>query len=279
VFHLGSTPFHCWRKSGHGTLDMTEALEQSCNVYFCQLGLMCGQEKIFHMAEALGLGSRTGIELETEEAGVLPSDAWKRKTFHDAWRPGDTCNISIGQGMLAVTPLQMAVITSAIANGGKVYRPRLILEPQMKTGRFVRHDFERRGGNEARVTKGDLIKDLRWSAETVKVLKKALYGVVNDSTGTGKRAKIPGVEIAGKTGTAEYGKKEEGKKYTWMVAFAPVETPRYAAAIVIEDGVSGGVTAAPCMRKMMAGLFGVSETGEGQPDTPSATGTTGDLPW
>jgi len=245
-FALGNARFDCWRKRGHGRLVMRKALEQSCNAYFCQLGLQCGYERIFRMAQAMGFGHRTGIELPYESAGILPSDQWKRKRFHDAWRPGDTCNVSIGQGALAVTPLQMAVLTAAIANGGRIYKPRLL-----------------QGGEGP---EGELVNDLGWNRKELAEVRNGMYDVIQSDTGTGKRARIAAVEFAGKTGTAEYGPSEAGKKHAWMLAFAPYKRPRYAVAVVIEDAVSGGISAAPRIRKLMEGIFGGGET------APAATG-------
>jgi len=233
-FDIGGVRFHCWKRSGHGLVAMREALEQSCNAYFCQLGLSCGYEYIYHMAEAVGFGRPTGIRLGAELGGLLPGDAWKRSRYRDGWRAGDTCNVSIGQGALLVTPLQMAVFTAAMANGGYVFRPRLLFQP----GR-----------------KGELVNDLHWSPASLQVVRGGMYDVVQDPSGTGKRARIEGVEMGGKTGTAEYGPKSDRRKYAWMIAFAPFRDARYAVAVVVEDAVSGGTTAAPMIRELMAEIF------------------------
>lgn len=250
-FKLGRMVMRCWRRSGHGRLAMRKALEQSCNAYFCQLGLQAGYECIYHMAAAVGFGRRTGIELGAELPGLLPDNEWKVKKFGDAWRAGDTCNVSIGQGPILVTPLQMAVFAATLANGGHVYRPRLT----------------RRGG---RAAVGDLVNDMRWSPETLQTVRGGMHDVVQAERGTGKRARIPGVEMAGKTGSAEYGPRSNRKKYAWMILFAPFERPRYAAALVIEDGISGGITAAPRLRRMMEVIFGMdmaSTGGRAEEDT------------
>lgn len=233
-FQLGGVRFRCWKRSGHGLIDMRKAIEQSCNAYFCQLGLECGYDRIYHMAEAVGFGHKLGVEINAEEPGLLPGNAWKLKTFDDAWRKGDTCNVSIGQGALLATPLQMASFAAAIANGGFVYRPRLIL-----------------GENPSEDRQGELLNNMRWSAETMRVVRGGMYDVVQAETGTGKRAKLDGCEMGGKTGTAEYGPKEDRKKHAWMLAFAPFDNPRFAVAIVVENGVSGGVTAAPRVKQIM----------------------------
>jgi penicillin-binding protein 2 len=232
-FELGDARFHCWNKSGHGFISMRKALEQSCNAYFCQLGLACDYERIYRAANALGFGHRTGIELEAEAEGLLP-----RKTR--GWRGGDTCNISIGQGALLATPLQMAVLTMAVANGGYVYRPRIMLK---------------QGGSI-----GELVTKMGWSAETMRIVRGGMHDVIEADTGTGKRAKIPGVEMAGKTGTAEYGLASNHKNYAWMTIFAPFDNPRYVVALVIEEGVSGGISAAPRINELMSGVFKLENT-------------------
>jgi len=236
-FALGSTRFKCWRTSGHGSLGMVKALEQSCNAYFCQLGLRCGHERIHNTAAEVGFGRRTGIDLVGEVAGILPNDAWKRRRMRDAWRPGDTCNMSIGQGFLSVTPLQMAVFTAAIANGGYVYRPRV-----------VRQDGD---------ADGELVRTLSWTAASLSTVRRGMYDVINAERGTGKRARVEGVTIAGKTGTAEYGPRGARKKHAWMLVYAPFERPRIALAMVVEEAVSGGVSVAPRVRELLAGVFGV----------------------
>lgn len=239
-FAIGRARFDCWRRSGHGTLAMRRAIEQSCNAYFCQLGLECGHERVYRMADAVGFGQRTGIDLPLEVPGILPNNDWKIRNRNDAWRPGDTCNLSIGQGFLAVTPLQMAVFTAAIANGGRIYRPRLA-----------------RG--DGPVT-GELVADLGWGEGVLEVVRGGMQDVVNVDGGTGKRARLEGVALSGKTGTAEYGPKADRKKHAWMIAYGPSSSPRYAAVIVIEDAVSGGFTAAPLMKKIMEGVFRLDGT-------------------
>ncbi|MFC1497093.1 penicillin-binding protein 2 [Verrucomicrobiota bacterium] len=241
-YDLGGVRFRCWRKSGHGRIAMRKSLEQSCNVYYCQLGLRCGHERIIHMADSIGFGRKTGIDLMSESSGILPNNEWKVQLYNDAWRKGDTCNMSIGQGALSVTPLQMAVLTAALANGGYVYRPRLLL------------DYHRE--------EGVLMNKLAWPADKLKIVTGGMHDVIQSDRGTGKRARIADVEMAGKTGTAEYGLKTQGKKHAWMIVFAPFKRPRYAVAMVIEDAVSGGSTAAPRIKELMKGIFEEVESNE-----------------
>jgi len=228
-FSLGRIGFSCFRGTVHGPLELRDAIARSCNPFFCQLGLRCGYDRIYHMAGALGLGSRTGFELGYDERGILP----RRRS------DGDTCNVSMGQGALAVTPLQMAVVAATIANQGTVYRPRLILRDRVR---------------------GQIVNRMGWAAETMRVVRGGMYDVIQSDHGTGRRARVPGVEMAGKTGSAQYGKKGSGKTHAWMLCFAPFERPRYAMAMVIEDGDSGGKTVAPRVRQIMEGVFRLDGT-------------------
>jgi len=237
-FQLGAVRFHCWQKDGHGIIAMRKGIEQSCNAYFCQLGMQCGVDQIAQTAKAVGLGKPTGIDLGSESGleagGVLPDRAWKLKRLNEGWWPGDTCNLSIGQGALTATPLQMASVTATIANGGFLYRPRILLKPGQK---------------------GELAARMGWSAGSLRIVRGGMHDVIEAESGTGKRAKVEGVEMAGKTGTADFGIKAERKKYTWMTVFAPFDAPRYAVAMVIEEGVSGGQTVAPRIGRLMTGIF------------------------
>jgi penicillin-binding protein 2 len=234
-YKLGGTEFHCWsREHGHGTLAMVKAFEQSCNPYFIQLGLRCGYETIHLEAERLGFGARTGIPLGAEAAGWLPP-------ITVPWRLGDTCNLSIGQGDLLATPVQMVTYVSAIANGGILLSPRLLLSQ----------------GRDA-FTHGPI--DLYWDKTALATVRRGMFEVVQSETGTGKRARLAHELMAGKTGTAEYGTRQNHKKYAWMIAYAPYEHPRYAIAVVLENTTAGGVNAAPIVKSVMTGALSLKDT-------------------
>ncbi len=237
VFELGSMRLRCWSRFGHGTLTMRRALEQSCNPYFCHLGVTLGLDVIRATGMAVGLGRPTGIELPGESGGLLPSDAWKRRVQNDAWRSGDTANISIGQGPLLVTPLQMAQFAATLGNGGQVFKPRLVLD----------HDDN-----------PVPLRHMNWSDDALETVRGGMLDVVQAPHGTGTRAAVPGLRMAGKTGTAEYGPVSRRRTHAWMMAFAPFDQPSVAMALVIEDGESGGRTAAPLVRKIMQHLFSSS---------------------
>lgn len=234
TFRLGDMRLRCASRYGHGPgIKMAKAIEVSCNPYFCDLGVHAGIDAVRDFASLLGFGKKTGIGLGGEAAGLLPDDGWKRRTGRGAWRQGDTANLSIGQGYLLVTPLQMAMYAAFLANGGTLWRPRLYL-----------------GENAEAVHIADIPK------EHLDVIRAGMHGVVYGDGGSGRRAKVDGVEIAAKTGTAEYGPRSNRRKHTWMIAFAPFANPEIAVAVVVEDGESGGLTAAPVVSKLLAGYFG-----------------------
>jgi penicillin-binding protein 2 len=236
-FEIGNRRFNCFHQTVHGELALRGAIEQSCNVYFYQLGQQCGPECVSRMARELGLGQATGIEIRGEAAGLVPDPAWQGQRRRAGWRGGDTCNLYIGQGALLVTPLQMAVLAATIGNGGWVYRPRLV----------------RPGGPAP--ARGEACRRMKWSAAALSVVRGGMRDVVQSAEGTGRNARIDGVAMAGKTGSAEYDEAGARKVYGWMIVFAPYDQPRYALALVIADAESGGATAAPRVRELMRQIF------------------------
>lgn len=234
-----SVSIRCWRRHGHGMLVLHDALKQSCNPYFIDLAIRGGYGMLFHQAAAVGFGQRTGIDLPFEASGLLPDDAWKRRTQGDGWRIGDTANVAIGQGALLVTPLQMAVMTSVLANGGRFWQPRLamgIWDPETRS-------MERLAPR--------LVREIEWPPEALRAVRNGLLDVIHARDGTAYRARVPGVSMAGKTGTAEVGPKHLDLKHGWMIAYAPFERPRYAVAMIVEDAESGGITVAPRIGQLM----------------------------
>ena len=254
AFHLGgdAPPLRCGHRVGHGPIDIETAIEQSCNVYFCQVGTDLGYEPALRDSlSLLGLGRRPAIEIPASP-GLLPSSDWKRRVHRDSWRRGDTANLSIGQGFLLVTPLQMALATAAIANGGDVLRPRLVLAP-------------RPAGDAGR----EVAAHMPWRRTSLDIVRRGMWRVVNAPEGGGRHARLDGLEIAAKTGTAEYTAPDRSRrKHTWMIAYAPYRAPKYAMAIVIEDGESGGKTAAPLVRRIFAAMYGL-DPGVDEEDAPA----------
>lgn len=235
-FELGNQRFACYMGEAHGRVDLRRAIRVSCNVYFYQLGLKCRYDSIYNMALAAGFGQQTGISLDGESAGLLPGKG-------KAWRGGDTCNIAVGQGALQVTPLQMAMLTATIANDGCLYQPRLIMAEREENAA------------EFQEIPAVVVRRMPWPAENLALVKNGMRDVVQDAEGTGRLAQLEGIIMAGKTGTAEYGRKGAGQKHGWMILFAPFEQPRYAVAIVMDDAVSGGISVGPRMRQLMREIF------------------------
>lgn len=242
--------FRCWRAGGHGTVALKEAIHKSCNVYFYHLGAKLGIDTIHKWAERFGLGSRTGIDLDPETPGTIPSVAWKRKTFGQPWYPGETISIAIGQGYLEVTPIQLAVALAAVANGGTRYRPYLVEQIETRQGY---HDGLRFAPY--------ILGELGVRPSTISVLKEALWMVVNKDGGTARRARVTGFDVCGKTSTAQIHKASVGVKpkdlprevrdHAWFSGFAPKDNPEIAFCVFIEHGGHGGDTAAPVARKVL----------------------------
>lgn len=237
---VGQRLFHCASRYGHGEISMQRAIAASCNPYFIDLALRLGVEPMLHDEfAALGFGTAPQIGVQTA-SGLLPSSAWKRRRYGDSWRGGDTANFSLGQGFLNVTPLQIAIMTAALAMDGRLLKPRLI-----------RDAGDGNGIQDAPLSAGTM----NWPASALSVVKAGMYDVIHAPHGTGRRAAVPGIDAAGKTGTAEYYENHERKKHAWMIAFAPFDTPRYAIAVVCEDADSGGLTAAAVLRELFVYLF------------------------
>jgi penicillin-binding protein 2 len=231
--------FMCWKKGGHGTVDVHRALVQSCNVFYYLLGRKVGIDAISKYAKMFGIGELSGIDIPGESRGNPPSAEWKQRVHKEQWYPGDTISVSIGQGLLAVTPVQMATMISAVANGGTLVRPHL-----------------------ARDTKTEVTK-LPVASGTLALIRDALADVVEEGTAT--RAQLGPIHVAGKTGTAQVFKKSVGvdadkqpkdeRDHAWFIGYAPAEKPEIAFAIVIEHGGHGGTTAAPVARKVLEVFF------------------------
>lgn len=247
AFRVGRRIMHDWNRGGHGRRDMRGALMRSANVYFFKTALGCGWEPITTAARDVGLGEKTGIEVDYEASGIVPDAEWQKKVNHGGFTGGDTCNLAIGQGFMSVTPLQMAMLTATIANGGYLYRPRLVQAYRAPEDKhFTDHPVRRVG-------------KMDWPQSALTTVRGGMHDVVMAEEGTGKRAAVEGLDFAAKTGTAEYWKTIDGqrktRKHTWMIAFAPFDHPQYAVAFLIEDGVSGGRTVGPRMKMLMEGLY------------------------
>jgi penicillin-binding protein 2 len=256
-FDLGSAVFRCWQSWGHGTIDLRHAVRYSCNVYLFHSALLAGAPAVQRMARACGFGSPTGIALDAERPGLVPDNAWKRQRNQGGWRDGDTCNLAIGQGALLATPLQQALYCAALANGGTLWRPRLVL------------GIRKPGGVLQEIGAALATNQPAWKKDHIAAIREGMRDVVNASDGSGRRARLPYVTVAGKTGTAEYGIKGAGRKMTWFIGFAPYDSPRYAFAMLVEDGASGGSTVAPKAMNLLDKIFREVE-GLGEPEPAPA---------
>jgi penicillin-binding protein 2 len=251
-FTLGRRTYGCWKKEGHGSMSLRDALMQSCDVYFYQAGLKLGVDRLAFFARGFNLGRRTGIGLPSEQPGLIPTAAWKERRFSEPWGAGETVSASIGQGFDLLTPLQLAVAYAAIANGGRVVRPRLLLRTQDPDGRIEEGPAP------------ETVSTVPVSAENLAILRDALTGVVEEPRGTGARARVPGMRVAGKTGTAQVVHLQHTKdlepddvpiKYrdhAWFVAFAPADAPQIVVAVLNEHGGHGGSAAAPIAQRVLA---------------------------
>jgi penicillin-binding protein 2 len=243
-FHLGAWTFKDWKEGGHGTVDLHRAIAQSCNIFFYQAGLKVGAPTITQYASAFGFGQATGIDLMGEKLGLVPKPRVDRRG-RKLWLGGDVVNISIGQGTILVTPMQVARFMSAVANGGVLWKPRLVQ-------RIARLDRGEVWADPGRVTGHVELSPMVWA-----FLRQALWAVVNDG-GTGGAARIPGLDIAGKTGTAQMiakSRAERGEDHAWFAAFAPVKEPEVVVVVLVERGGKGGQVAAPIARQILNAIF------------------------
>jgi penicillin-binding protein 2 len=227
--------------------DFIRAFKQSSNAYFIHHGLLTGLENIVALGQRLHLGERTGLPVGQESAGVFPTAEWRNQARRGTWFDGDTANLTIGQGYITVTPLQMAVLTAAIANDGTVLWPRIVSHIQPQNPHRA-HDIIHFPPANVRNHLGVSIRSLR-------LVQKGMLADVEDDDGTGHRARIPGYPIAAKTGTAQV-RKPGGRMdhITWFAAFGPNPNPQYAVVVMIESGTSGGVTCAPVAREVFRHL-------------------------
>ena len=242
--------YRCWKKGGHGCVNVIGAIAQSCDTYFYQVGQAVGVDRLAWYAKATGLGKATGINLPHEANGLIPTAAWKKKRTGIAWQPGETLSLAIGQGFNLVTPLQMAVLTAAVANGGILYKPEILKKVETAEGQLVAMNEPVSTGR------------LPVSDATMKLIKQGLWEVVNTDKGTAKGARFYGLEVSGKTGTAQVISRKDGeeedpdlpdhlKPHAWFVAYSPATEPEIAVVVMVEHGEHGSSAAAPIAREMI----------------------------
>ena len=277
---LGRGRFHCWKRHGHGRMNMYQGIQQSCDVYFYDLSRKVGIDRIAEMANRFGLGAPVGIDLPGERGGTIPTKAWKRANYSEAWQGGETLVSAIGQGFVLATPLQLAVMVARIANGGYGVTPRMIrpLAPSAEPAEAneVAPEFGTESGVGTEVEAGVLeaaavseFPSLGISEAHMKVIHTAMDMVTNSSRGTARRARIKeeGWEMAGKTGTSQVRRITMAERaagitknrdlpwrrrdHALFVAFAPVDNPRYACSVLVEHGGGGSKVAAPIARDIL----------------------------
>ncbi len=247
--YIGNILFHNWKKTDAGELNFVQALAQSCDTWFYQVGIKTGPEKIADYARRFGLGQKTGLPLRDEMAGLVPDNDYMKKVHKRKFYDGDTANFSIGQGDLEVTPMQMAQAMGTLANGGTLYQTRLVQQVQ-----GLDNDVAAAYQVRAR-------RDVGISPDVLVTLKKAMVMVVNH--GTAAQARVPNIDVAGKTGTAQWGAgnndKSKSRTAWWFTGFAPADKPKYAFAAQVEgdagDHRHSGETAVPLVGKVLRELY------------------------
>ncbi len=245
IFCTGATDFygrqfHCWQKHGHGSVSFHKAVVQSCDVFFYNVGKRLGIDRIAYYASQMGLGKKTGIDLPAEQAGLMPSEEWKQRVFHQKWFPGETISVAIGQGAIVTTPLQLARVIGGIALGGIFKQPHLLNDTkQVREDRFP------------------------ISEDSTEKITQAMFGVVNEG-GTGAGVRLEGIELCGKTGSAQVigseglkraGRQSQFKDNAWFVGYAPRRNPEIVVAVLVQGGEHGASAAAPLARDVIKAYY------------------------
>jgi penicillin-binding protein 2 len=250
-YRFGNRVYRCWLKRGHGSVDILKAIEESCDVFFYQVGERLGVDRLAFYAKAAGLGSPTGIFLDQEARGLIPTAAWKKRRTGVPWQEGETLSIAIGQGFNLATPIQMAVLAAAVANGGKRYRPMILNRIQRADGQILQKSEPK------------LVGKIPVSPSTLDLVKLGLWRVVNGEKGTARGSRLEDIDISGKTGTSQVISRKEDdplpeedvpihlRAHAWFVAYAPSENPSIAIAVVVEHGEHGSGAAAPIAKEMI----------------------------
>ncbi len=242
VFYGRQFKCHVFGKtSGHGVVDLHKAIIESCDVFFYNVGQRLGIDRISYYASHMGLGRRTGIDLPSEETGLVPSEEWVQRVFHRRWYPGETISVAIGQGAVTATPLQLAYAIGGVAMGGVYKQPHLLKDaPNVREERFS------------------------ISESTVEKVTDAMYGVVNEAHGTGGALKLTGVDFSGKSGTAQIinydlrsrlGKNKQFKDNSWFVGYAPRRTPEIVVSVLVQAGGHGSEAAGPVVRDVVKAYY------------------------
>ncbi|MBW2622976.1 MAG: penicillin-binding protein 2 [Deltaproteobacteria bacterium] len=253
-YQFGNRIYHCWRKRGHGKVNLHRALVESCDIYFYDVGKQLDIDRLARVSHNLGLGQRTGVGLKNEKAGLVPTTSWKKKRFKEPWIQGDSLHVAIGQGYNLVTPLQVAQMLASVVNGGTLYRPQLVKKIT---------DVEER---EVLAFTPEIVRQLDINKKFLALVKKGLVGAVNERRGTGRAAILKYTTVGGKTGTAQVvalrpeDEDEDDVPYkfrdhAWFATFAPAEEPRIVVVVIAEHAGHGGSAAAPLAKKVLEAFF------------------------
>ncbi|NLZ18347.1 MAG: penicillin-binding protein 2 [Desulfobulbaceae bacterium] len=254
---FGNRVYRCWKRGGHGSVDLKRAVAESCDVYFYVVGQRLGVDRLAKYARLFGLGSKTGVEMEHEKSGLVPTTEWKRKERNEKWHEGETLSVAIGQGYNLVTPLQLTVMTSAIANGGTIYKPAIVEKVIYPDG-TVAQNFH-----------PEVLHRFTGQGRNLKLIRDGMVEAVNGKRGTGRRAQAEteGIVVGGKTGTAQVVRlkqyqhlKEKDIPYkyrdhAWFTCYAPASNPDIAVTVLVEHGLHGSSAAAPIASKILTRYF------------------------
>lgn len=253
---FGNRRYHCWKRGGHGTVDLKRAISESCDVYFYQVGMRVGVDGLAEYARKLGLGVKTEVALEYEKSGLIPTKEWKKKKYGEKWQDGETLSLAIGQGFNLLTPLQLCQMTATLVNGGKLYQPQIIEKITDADGNIVESFIAKQTGELTESEK-----------QYLELIKEGMTEVIQGARGTARNARLAGITVGGKTGTAQVVRLEQYKhlkeedipyKYrdhAWFTAFAPAEDPEIAVTVLVEHGLHGGSGAAPVAKAVMQKYF------------------------
>lgn len=257
-YQFGNRTYRCWKKGGHGSISFKRAVAESCDVYFYQVGQKLGVDRLARYARMFGLGEKTGVEIEHEKPGLIPTTEWKRKRYNTKWHEGETLSIAIGQGYDLATPLQIALMTSVIANGGTLYKPTVVEQVIDPDGKIT-SSF-----------KPEVLSRLSGQGRNLKLVREGMVEAVNSRRGTGREAQVDtqhGIIVGGKTGTGQVVRlaqyihlKEEDIPYkyrdhAWFTCFAPASNPEIVVTVLVEHGLHGGSAAAPIAAKILNRYF------------------------
>jgi penicillin-binding protein 2 len=230
IYWIKTWPYKCWKRAGHGWVDFYKGVAESCDIYFYKVGLKMKVELLHKYAEMFGLGEKTGIDLPGEKAGMVPDREWKMRVDRSPWFPGNTVMMAIGQGYITATPLQIMDIMAAMANSGYVMQPHIVKAITNDNRRILQ------------LIEPKKLLELKATPENIDIMRNALRLVMSSGRGTGKKGRVEGIQMAGKTGTVE---NPQGETHAMFAGFAPYADPQIVVYVLAEHAGGGGEVAAP----------------------------------